>query len=88
MTEYTASTFDDRIAARYDEIYEHLPDAGPAAGALARLAGNGRGRLRQKPGGRDIPVTIGDFADFSLDARYDLVFVVFNTFFDLPSQDA
>ena len=44
--------------------------------------------LRRKPGGPDIPVTIGDFADFSLDARYDLVFVVFNTFFSLPSQEA
>ena len=42
MTKDTSSSFDDRIAERYDEIYEHLPDAGPAAGALARLAGNGR----------------------------------------------
>ena len=44
--------------------------------------------LRRKPGGPDIPVTIGDFAEFSLDARYDVVFVVFNTFFSLPNQDA
>ena len=44
--------------------------------------------LRRKPGGLDIPVTMGDFAEFSLDARYDLVFVVFNTFFSLPSQEA
>ena len=44
--------------------------------------------LRRKPGGQDISVTLGDFADFSLDARYDVVFVVFNTFFSLPSQDA
>ncbi len=29
-----------------------------------------------------------DFSDFSLDARYAAVYVVFSTFFDLPSQDA
>ena len=120
MTEYTASTYGDRIAARYDEIHAHLPHPGGAADTLARLAGKGRalelgigtGRialplaalgvevhgvdaseamvaeLRRKPGGPDIPVTIGDFADFSLDIRYDLVFVAFNTLFSLPSQDA
>ena len=120
MTEYTASTYGDRIAARYDEIHAQLPHPGAMADTLARLAGKGRalelgigtGRvalplaalgvevhgvdaseamvaeLRRKPGGPDIPVTIGDFADFSLDSQYDLVFVVFNTFFSLPSQDA
>ena len=120
MTEYTTSTYGDRIAARYDEIHAHLPHPGGAVDTLARLAGKGRalelgigtGRialplaalgvevhgvdaseamvaeLRRKPGGPDIPVTIGDFADFSLDARYDVVFVAFNTFFSLPNQDA
>ena len=120
MTEYTAWTYGDRIAARYDEIHAQLPHSGAMVGALARLAGKGRalelgigtGRvalpltalgvevhgmdaseamvaeLRRKPGGQDIPVTMGDFADFSLDDRYDLVFVVFNTFFALLSQDA
>ena len=37
-------------------------------------------RLRAKSGGADIPVTIGDFADVGVEGRFDLVFVVFNTF--------
>src|SRR5438876_9611695 len=44
-------------------------------------------RLRDKPGGDAIPVTIGDFADVAVDGRFPLVFVVFNTFFALVSQD-
>jgi ubiquinone/menaquinone biosynthesis C-methylase UbiE len=44
-------------------------------------------RLRQRTGASDIPVTIGDFRDFSLDARFRVVYVVFNTFFGLLSQD-
>ena len=120
MAQRIASRFDDRIAPRFDEVYEHLPGADTTAGTLARLAGRGRalelgigtGRialrlaalgtevhgvdasdamvaeLRRKPGGHDIPVAKDDFADFSLDTRYDVVYVVFNTFFDLTSQDA
>ncbi|MEA2520758.1 MAG: hypothetical protein QOI81_404, partial [Actinomycetota bacterium] len=34
-----------------------------------------------------IPVTIGSFADFSLEPRFGLVYVVFNTFFGLLTQD-
>lgn len=44
-------------------------------------------RLRSKPGGDAIPVTIGSFASFSLPDRYPLAFVVFNTFFALLSQE-
>jgi SAM-dependent methyltransferase len=44
-------------------------------------------KLRSKPGGHDIPVTIGSFADFSLETRFALVYVVFNTFFSLLTQD-
>jgi SAM-dependent methyltransferase len=43
-------------------------------------------KLRAKPGGESIPVTMGDFADFTLDARFSLVYVVFNTFFGLLEQ--
>jgi hypothetical protein len=32
-------------------------------------------------------VTIGDFADVSVDGAFDLVFLVFNTLFNLASQD-
>lgn len=44
-------------------------------------------KLREKPGGDRIPVTIGDFAGFSLEARFGVVYVVFNTFFALLTQD-
>lgn len=44
-------------------------------------------RLRAKPGGTAIPVTVGDFADVDVGGSFALVFVVFNTFFALQSQD-
>ena len=44
-------------------------------------------RLRAKPGGADIPVTIGDFAEVGVEGQFSLVFVVFNTFFALLTQD-
>jgi SAM-dependent methyltransferase len=44
-------------------------------------------RLRAKPGGADIPVTMGDFADVPIDGRYRLVYLVFNTIFALVTQE-
>ena len=44
-------------------------------------------KLRAKPGGDRIPVTIGDFADVAIDGRFSLIFVAFNTFFGLSSQE-
>jgi SAM-dependent methyltransferase len=44
-------------------------------------------RMRAKPGGDAIAVTIGDMADVPVDGRFALVFVVFNTFFQLYSQE-
>jgi SAM-dependent methyltransferase len=44
-------------------------------------------KLREKPGGTDIPVTMGDFADVAVEGRFRLVFVVFNTLFALLTQD-
>jgi SAM-dependent methyltransferase len=43
--------------------------------------------LKAKPGGQGVPVTVGSFADFSLQTRFRLVYVVFNTFFGLLTQD-
>jgi SAM-dependent methyltransferase len=43
-------------------------------------------RLRAKPRGDDIPVTIGDFADVPVDGRFALIFLVYNTFFVLVDQ--
>jgi SAM-dependent methyltransferase len=44
-------------------------------------------KLREKQGGADIPVTMGDFADVGVEGRYPLIFVGFNTFFALLSQE-
>ncbi len=44
-------------------------------------------RLRAKPGGDAIPVTFGDFADLLVEGSYRLVYVVFNTFYALLSQE-
>ncbi len=45
-------------------------------------------KLREKPGGDAIPVTIGDMADVSVDGTFDLVFLLFNTIFNMTSQEA
>lgn len=45
-------------------------------------------KLREKPGGERIPVTIGDFADVPAKGEFGLVFVVFNTFYGLLTQEA
>ena len=44
-------------------------------------------KLRAKPGGDRITVTMGDFADFDLGKQFTLVFVAFNTLFALPDQE-
>jgi SAM-dependent methyltransferase len=43
--------------------------------------------LRGKPGGAQIPVTMGDFADVGVEGHYPLIYVVFNTFFALLTQE-
>jgi SAM-dependent methyltransferase len=44
-------------------------------------------RLRDKPGGDKIAVTMGDFAEVGVPDAYRLIFVVFNTLFNLLTQD-
>jgi SAM-dependent methyltransferase len=44
-------------------------------------------RLRAKPGGDRISVTIGDFADVPVPGTYRLIFVVWNTIFNLLTQE-
>jgi len=44
-------------------------------------------KLRAKPGGDQISVTMGDFADVSVQGTYPLVFVVYNTLFNLLTQE-
>lgn len=45
-------------------------------------------RLRTKPGGAGIPVTLGDFTDVQVPGPFSLVVLAFNTIFALPSEDA
>ncbi|MDT3438239.1 MULTISPECIES: class I SAM-dependent methyltransferase [unclassified Pseudofrankia] len=118
--------YGDRVADVYDDWYDSMEPAMPAAvGMLAELAGDGPAlelgigtgraalplaaagvkvagidasermvaRLWSKPGGADIPVTIGDFGDAAVLAEaavpfggFRVIYVVFNTFFALPSQ--
>ncbi len=44
-------------------------------------------QLRARPGGDQLSVTIGDFADMPVEGTYRLIFVVFNTFFNLLTQE-
>lgn len=55
----------------------HGVDASPAMVA----------KLRAKSGGDKLPVSLGNFADVPVDGRYALIYVLFNTFFALLSQD-
>lgn len=43
-------------------------------------------RLRAKPDGDRVAATLGDFADVDVEGTFDLAYVVFSTFFALPSQ--
>jgi SAM-dependent methyltransferase len=45
-------------------------------------------RLRAKPGAERIGVTIGDFATATVEGRFTLAYLVFNTIQNLTSQDA
>jgi SAM-dependent methyltransferase len=44
-------------------------------------------KLRAKPGGDALDVTMGDFADVPVSGTYPLVFLVFNTIYNLLTQD-
>jgi SAM-dependent methyltransferase len=64
----------------------------PLAGRGMRVAGIDSSeamvaRLRAKPGSECIEVTIGDFARTHVDAEFSLVYLVFNTIFNLVTQD-
>jgi SAM-dependent methyltransferase len=45
-------------------------------------------RLRAKPGGADIGVTIGDFATTTVDGTFSVAYLVFNTILNLTTQAA
>jgi len=45
-------------------------------------------RMHEKPGGADIPVAIGDFATTTVETRFTVAYLVFNTIFNLTTQAA
>jgi SAM-dependent methyltransferase len=44
-------------------------------------------RLRAKPGAEEIGVTIGDFATTTVEGRFSLAYLIFNTIMNLTTQD-
>src|SRR5690242_15469785 len=119
MSEYSASTYGERIAEVYDSWYtgqdtegavEFLFGLARGGDALELGIGTGRvalplaargvrvhgidaspamiGKMQTKPAGEKIPVTLGDFADVPVQGLFDLIYVVFNTFFALLTQEA
>jgi len=44
-------------------------------------------KLRGRPGGASIPVTMGNFADVEVEGEFSLTFILFNTFFALLTQE-
>ncbi len=63
-----------------------LPERGIAVTGIDASEGM-LAELRAKPGGADIPVHVGDFASFEIEQRFRLIYVVFNTFFALLTQE-
>ena len=45
-------------------------------------------KLRAKPGGEDIGVTIGDFATTTVEGTFSVAYLVFNTIMNLTTQEA
>ncbi|MCZ7647596.1 MAG: class I SAM-dependent methyltransferase [Planctomycetota bacterium] len=45
-------------------------------------------QMRAKPGGEKIPVMLADFTEVPVAGAFRLIYVVWNTFFNLSSQDA
>ena len=120
MDAYDASTYGDRIADVYDELYPPESDVDEAVVLLADLAADGvvlelgvgtgrlalplaaRGvnvegvdasatmvaKLKAKPGGERLKVRLVDFGREQLGEGFTLVFVAFNTFFNLADQSS
>ncbi len=63
------------LAARGIEV--HGIDAAPAMVA----------KLRARPGGEALAVTMGNFADVAVEGQFSLVYIVFNTFYALLTQE-
>jgi len=66
------------LPLRQKGVGVHGIDASPAMVA----------KLRAKLGGENISVTLGDFADVTVEGQFSLIYVLFNTFFALLTQEA
>jgi SAM-dependent methyltransferase len=44
-------------------------------------------KLKAKPGGAEIPISFGDFSKVEAEGQFDLIYIVFNTFFALLTQE-
>jgi SAM-dependent methyltransferase len=44
-------------------------------------------KLKAKPHGSEIPISIGDFSKVEVEGQFDLIYIVFNTFFALLTQE-
>ena len=44
-------------------------------------------KMRSKPGGDQVAVTISDLADIAVEGRFGLIYIVFNSLFNLTTQD-
>jgi len=44
-------------------------------------------RLRSKPGGEKVPVVMGSFADVAVEGRFELIYVLVNTYYALLTQE-
>jgi SAM-dependent methyltransferase len=44
-------------------------------------------RMRAKPGGDGIPVAIGDMADVAVEGPFRLVYLIYNTLYNLPTAE-
>jgi SAM-dependent methyltransferase len=114
---YTHSTYGERVAPVYDELFSEYEEA--SVERLAELARGGRvlelglgtgrialpllargvevqgidsspamvERLRSKPGGDRVKVSMGNFADVDVEGEFSLIYVVFNTIFALLTQE-
>lgn len=85
-----------RLAAQYDAL-EFAIGTGrialPLIGAGVRVDGIEQSqhmvdRMREKPGGQDVHVVIGDMAGTGMGRKYGLVYLVYNTIGNLLTQDS
>ena len=91
--------FGERVAAVYDEHSAGMFDPAVVGPAVEMLAERGPrvvgidsseamlARLREKPGAERIEAMVGDMAATRVDGEFSLVYLVFNTIFNLTTQD-